>query len=388
MLFIKRAGFAFAFLVAGVNAISAQNADSTCAPITIRSDPAAVVQSCTQALATPDLTKEQRATLLFYRGRGHKALEQLTAAEADFNAGLALAPDNVGLNIFVGWVAFDRRDFDAFDRIVAKLLERFPNESAVHDLAGIAAEQRKDRDSALREYNKALELDPQSIMALDHRGHLYWRNSALRAALADYHALAVSKDRAIDDKYTYFNGLKISYRTYARLSEVQLIENFGHSEPTEKQLAEFVRVEPGPVSYGWWGVYCLRRSQFDCAQEKFEKALTYAPDFWFLHSRLSDTLLYMKQYDAALQSIDRAIALNPKSGPLHYQRALTLRELKRVDEAIKEAVASIHIEPAFMNRLGPNLIKLGYLQPEASGSNLVPMFDDALRACMLDERCW
>jgi tetratricopeptide (TPR) repeat protein len=388
MFFSKRAGFVAVVLATSLHAASAQDAGSACAPITIRSDPAAVVQACTQALAAADLTKQQRATLLFYRGRGHKALEHLSAAETDFNAGLALAPDHVGLNIFIGWDAFDRRDFDGFNRIVAKLLERFPNESAVHDLAGVAAEQRKDRDTALSEYNKALELDQQSVMALDHRGHLYWRNSALRAALADYHTLAVSKDRAVDDKYTYFNGLKISYRTNARLSEVQLLENFGHSEPTEKQLAEFVRVEPGAVSYGWWGVYCLRRSQLDCAQEKLEKALTYAPDFWFLHSRLSDTLLYKKQYDAALRSIDRAIALNPKSGPLHYQRALTLRELKRVDEAIKEAVASIHIEPAFMTRLGPDLIKLGYLQPETSGSNLVPMFDDALRACMLDERCW
>lgn len=388
MFLSKRAGFVAAFLVAGLRAASAQDAGSACAPITIRSDLAAVVQACTQALGAPDLTNEQRATLLFYRGRGHKALEHLSAAETDFRAGLALAPDNVGLNIFIGWVAFDRRDFDTFYRIVAKLLERFPNEASVHDLAGSAAEQRKDPPSALAEYNKALELDPGSIMALEHRGHLYWRYGALSEALADYRTIAASKDSAVDDKYSDFYGRKISYRTLARLNEVKLLENFGHTEPVEKQLAEFVRVEPSYVSYGWWGMYCLHRSQLDCAEEKFEKALTYAPDFWFLHSRLSDTLLYKKQYDASLRSIDRAIALNPKSGPLHYQRALTLRELKRVDEAIKEAVASIHIEPAFMKRLGPDLIKLGYLQPEASGSNLVPMFDDALRACMLDERCW
>jgi tetratricopeptide (TPR) repeat protein len=366
----------------------APGAGPACAPDTIRSEPAAVVQACTTALAAPDLTPQQRTTLLFYRGRGHKALNQLSDAETDFNAGLALAPEHVGLNIFVGWVAYDRHDIAALDRIVAGLLERFPNESAVHDLAGVAAEARKDPQAALVEYNKALALAPGSITALEHRGEMYWRHGALRAALADYRTIAASNNSAVDDKYGDFFGRKISYRTLARLNEVKLLENLGHTEPVEKQLAEFVRVEPGYVSYGWWGVYCLRRSQFDCAQQKFEKALTYAPDFWFLHSRLSDALLYQKQYDASLQSIDRAIALHPKSGPLHYQRALTLRELKRVDEAIQEAVASIHIEPAFMNSLGPDLIKLGYLQPEVSNANLVPMFDDALRACMLDERCW
>lgn len=386
--FFKAVVFVASALAAGVSTGLANDDPAGCVALTIRSEPAAVVRACTQALRAPDLTAPQRATLLLYRGRGYKALQRLDAAAADFAAGLELAPDDVALHVFLGWVAFDRKESAALARITTALAEKFPREASVHDFIGAAAVLRNDLATAFGEYSQALAIDPDNVMALDHRAHLFWRVHDYDHAIKDFAALAASKNPDADLKYSEFYGRKISLRTGARLGRVQLLENMGHTEAIEEALAEFARVEPSAVSYGWWGLFHHRRAQFDRAQAELEKALSYDPDFWFLHNLLGANLLYMHEYERALASFDRAIELNPKSGSSYWQRALTLRALKRTDEAMESAQHALDSEPAFIGRIGPQLVKLGYLQAETNGSDLAPMVHDAVRACMLDEKCW
>jgi len=390
MRLLQRPAIALSLLMFGLApSFAANEMASGCVPLTIHTRPADIVAACNAALAAPELTNEKRAEFLLARGRGYKAMRQLHAAIADFEAGIDLAPGNIELRIFRGWAAFDQRDFEALPLLVTYLLERHPDNAAVLDFAGAVAVVRGDARAAREAFDRALAIDPDLVMARDHRASLHWRANAYEAALADYELLANTSNPDADSKYSERRGRKIALRTLARLNRALIFEEMGDNERAEQAFADFAQVEPGAVAYGWWADFHQGRSQFARAQADLEKALSYEPDFWFLHNLAGINFFYLKDYERSVQFLARAIELNPDSGSSYWRRAMSLRELQRIDEAVADAQRAAQVDPEYFQRtVARRLTKAGYLPAGVNTRNAGTVVSDAVQACMLDERCW
>jgi hypothetical protein len=92
--------------------------------------------------------------------------------------------------------------------------------------------------------------------------------------------------------------------------------------------------------------------------------------------------------DAAAAAFGRAAILAPKLGYARWWNARGLRHIGRIEEATSEALAAVKVDRPFLIDKLEVLRKRGYLPETPTAPFNTALVEDAVRACMLDERCW
>lgn len=123
------------------------------------------IPACTKMIGKAGLAAQDRAMAYFYRGRGYQAMGRDAEAIADFDASLALVPDN----------------------------------PVVLNSRGLSNHNIGDYPTAIRDYDRAIAADPKRPFAYNNRGNTRYKMQDFAAALADY-------DRAIGLDPEYANA--------------------------------------------------------------------------------------------------------------------------------------------------------------------------------------
>ncbi len=371
-------------------ALSAAPVDWTgCAAPVFGADKRAAIAACTSVIERADLSDADRERALLTRGRAFHRDLNIDAAIRDFDEAIKLAPKDPEPLLRRASAAFYKNDYAAATDLARQALNLDAKNADAFDTLGTVAMVARDYDIAKADYDRAIELDPRSVVARFHRFQLLMDVGAQRESMKELDDLLAQNSDDLDKMFTEFRGKQVSYRTLARLERATMFEAMGRFEDSIKALDDLVRTDPGAISYGWRGWYYHNRSQFDRAIADIDKALTCDPNLAVLYNLQGQVYLYTKQYERAAASFTRSLELHIDTpGSSYWSRALALRALHRPDEAEKDAQAAVTADCCFLFRKSKTLIQLGYLQPTTANTDVALAVHDAVHACMLDERCW
>jgi len=192
-------------------------------------------------------------------------------------------------------------------------------------------------DSALNEFNRALEIDPGYAAAFAFLGRGYWEKykltkdqqwiSKMRDACersrqllpssatgnvclamldegtGNYEQAASEFQLALDSDPTYnfaYRGLASTY------------EHLGRMELAEQTYKKAIQSHPESASnYTWLGSLYAQEARYNQAADQYKKAVTIAPDGAPYWSSLGGTYLLAGKYPEAEYSLEKAISLEP-----------------------------------------------------------------------------
>lgn len=225
---------------------------------------------------------------------------------------------------------------------------------------GISRFNKLDFDSALEDFNKAIELDPKSVHAYHYRGAAYAHKERYDLAIKDY-------DKAIELDPKFVTPYSDKGLAYYRAGD------YGRAiEETNKAL----EINPGAgFVYLRRGMIYQAKGDTEQAEKDYDKAVS-------LDSRLKSGVeqikrsgglmpsLYNKEdikdpasaqgyyvrgvsrfnkgdFSAALEDFNRAVEMDPKNAQYRFYRGAVYANTNKHDLAIKEYDGIIEIAPAF-----------------------------------------
>jgi tetratricopeptide (TPR) repeat protein len=210
---------------------------------------------------------------------------RLAEAERLYRQILAVQPDHLESLHLLSVVSYQRGDYEEALRQADRALEINRDSGLVWNQRGLALQRLKRFDDALMSYDRAIMLSPEHAEALCNRG----------AALYD-------------------------------------LKRFDEAVPSyDRALAVWPRYAE---AFCYRGAALRHLKRLEEALASCDSALAIQPNYGDAHSTRGDVLFGLRRYDEAVASYDAAIALGVESVELHYVRADALRELKRYDEAL------------------------------------------------------
>ena len=223
------------------------------------------------------------------------------------------APAYIGLAETYGFMAYSRRAdpveaWNKSEAFLAKALELDPNSSLAHTLMGMVKFQyRCDRAGAEKELQRALDLNPGDMKAVDYRS---------------YYLLGTGRvDEAIAAKKKVLERDPVSVVTGAEL-----------------------------------GMYFVDAGRYDDAIQQLQKTLELDPSFPPALTRLAYAYAEQQKYEQAAIFLKKAIALDKSPGKLGtlgdvYARWGKTQEALEVVEQLKEMSKKRYVSPEFMARI-------------------------------------
>ncbi|MBO0763296.1 MAG: tetratricopeptide repeat protein [Hyphomicrobiaceae bacterium] len=274
----------------------------------ITQPPLQIVRACSTVLRD----QPSNAAALAQRGQAWALLGDNASAFRDFNAAIAIDPNNgfalsrrAALQANGGNQAAVQADIDRINALA-------PRDASDFDARGIARALRRDHNGAIAEYSAGLKDNPIDPTLLVNRAASYMALRNVAAAMADY----------------------------AKLAEAHPNYAFGHH----------VR-----------GRALTEQKQFDQAAAAHDRAIQLDPDrpqFYvergrtYLEQARSYLVIGSNQLRMALADLDKAIAMNPALAPAHYTRGVVHLELRDPDKAIADLSTAVALSRRFAPAYG------------------------------------
>ena len=197
--------------------------------------------------------------------------------------------------------------------------------------AGNAAYKKRDFDTAIANYDKAIELDPEDVSFLNNRAAANLEKGDLDACIADCES-AIEKGRSIRADYTIIakamtrkgnalvkqGKLEAAIDTYQRsLTEHRTADTLKRLNDTEKALKDAATAAYlDPVK----------------GEEARERGNAFFKD---------------QKFPEAVKEYSEAIARNPNDHKAYSNRSASYTKLAAFNEALKDAEKCIELEPTF-----------------------------------------
>ncbi|SDD64191.1 Predicted O-linked N-acetylglucosamine transferase, SPINDLY family [Sphingomonas sp. YR710] len=254
---------------------------------------------------------------------------------------------------------------DALNQL-SLLIEAYPAEADLHNLAGAAYAGTGQFEAAVGSYDRAIALAPDHAEAWSNRGIVLQRLQRLDAALGSYDkaiALNPAAAEAHSNRGIVLKQLRrlaeavVSHDEAIRLKpgSAEAHYNRGNAlhdlQRLEEAVASYdaaIRIKPDYV-LAWSNrgnaLKALRR--LDEALASYDAAIRLRPDFAVAHSNRGVALLGLERFEEALDSCMAAVGLQPDSADIHYNAANVLQEMQRPEDAIAHYDAAILLRPGF-----------------------------------------
>ncbi|MEV0092592.1 tetratricopeptide repeat protein [Streptomyces sp. NPDC050738] len=262
------------------------------------SDEQGIVRVLTLVLTRAELDRAGRVLTLMVRGRELRELGETDRALRDYDAALALSPD----------------------------------ESRAHFGRAMTRKRMRDLAGALPDFDRAVELGPDTEWFFAERGDLHWQADRNEAAIADLdRALELEPDTA----------WSLAIRGAAK-------DDLGRKEDALADLDRSLEVDPDYV----WAL--VRRSDIRLALDDndgcladLDRAFALSPDSKWVASERGDTYRILGRYEEALVELDRALALDPQYAPVLAARGVSLHKLGRPTEALDSLDRAVELAPDY-----------------------------------------
>jgi tetratricopeptide (TPR) repeat protein len=209
-------------------------------------------------------------------------------------------------------------------------LASVPNDEVAYYQRAVALFEMGKTDDAMTDLNKALEIDPGYLAALEKRAQVHNWNEDYERAIADTSAVIASD-----------NNRPIAYyrRAYAQWGSDKLQEALADYSRALTLLPDF------SAAYSERSNVLADLGRFEEAHRDIKKALEFAPEIAINHRRLAYVLETEGKYQEALAAYDKAIALDPKDGWGFEGRGWAYLALERWAEALSDCTETLRLMP-------------------------------------------
>lgn len=357
------------------------------APPAQPADAPAIIEAC-NAILQANPPDAERADLLMKRGRAFKRAGKLTEAAADPDEAIKLAPRDPAMRQWRAWIAIDSRDYQYAAALAEQALSLRPDSAPAYDLIGTVAAETGNLAGAREAFNKAVDVDPGNVHARYSRYYLYRNVGAQREQLSELDALLALKSPELDAATEKVERKAVPLRVKLRLQRAALLEAMGRDRDAAKAYDDFVRDEPGAVSYGYRATYRHRHEDNTRALEDIDDGLKDDRQFAYLHMEKGFIFNSMKRYDEAVAAFTHALEIYPPSGAALWGRAMARRALDQQKLAVVDAQVALVVDRNFLMFKAQQLMKRGYLPESADEKDVLDAVKDAAQACMIDTGCW
>ena len=193
-----------------------------------------------------------------------------------------------------------------------------PQDPVFYNDRGISYKEKGELDRALKDFNKALELNPDFAEAHNNRGKVYRNMGDLSKAFDDYNtAIQLNPDFA-----EAHNNRGVAYGIKGRVDEA--IEDFNTAIGLNSAFAD---------AYCNRGNAYLLKGEIDKAIEDYSRSIKHAPKDAMSYSNRSVAYLRKGEFDKTIEDASEAIALDEKCSNAYYNRAEAWLRLKEWDKA-------------------------------------------------------
>ncbi|MGA5205149.1 tetratricopeptide repeat protein [Streptomyces variegatus] len=200
---------------------------------------------------------------------------------------------------------------------------------------------------ALTEYDRAIDLDPESAVA-------YRNRSGIRGDLGDHDGAIADLDRAValEPGNAWYVALRGEHHRIA-----------GHDAEAIRDLTEAIRLDPA-LGFAWAsrGATHERAGDPDAALADLGRALDLDPDYAWAFARRARVWRALGDPRRRLADLDRALTLSPDWPWARCERGDALRVAGRDEEAVADLDIALTLDPAYTSAYasrGASLARLG-----------------------------
>jgi tetratricopeptide (TPR) repeat protein len=177
-------------------------------------------------------------------------------------------------------------------------------------LRGDAYGKKPEQGAALKDYDQAIRLDPENVLALINRSSIYQSQKKHDLALAD-----LKKALAVDPK----NATAWAYQG----------DNYYYAGKEQDAI------------------------------NSFAQAIKYAPDWMWPYNDRGELYADRNQFDLALKDFDDVVRVSPTYAMGWNNRCRIRMILNRLEEALSDCEQALKISPTFVN----HMVKSGNVTP-------------------------
>jgi serine/threonine-protein kinase len=190
-------------------------------------------------------------------------------------------------------------------------------------------------ESAIAEFNLAVQIDPKYALAYAGLGEAFWRKYQLmkqpewasHAEVACEHAIALRSDEASGHSCLglVYNGTgkyENAVEQYKQATELEPTDDRGYSglaiayerlgkpKEAEETFRHAISVRPNDwATYNWLGELYLKLGRFPEAAEMFQQVVSLTPDSFAGYGNEGSAYIYMGQYAKAVPLLQRSVAI-------------------------------------------------------------------------------
>ena len=190
-----------------------------------------------------------------------------------------------------------------------------------------------DFSGAIRDYDKAIELDPNYAAAYNNRGNSY-------ATLMQYERSIQNYDKAIElnpNDAAAYNNRGNSYH------------NLKQYERAIQDYHKAIELDPNDANaYYNRGNSYSNLKQYELAIQDYDKAIELAPNYALAYNNRGVSYHDLKQYERAIQDYNKAIELDPNYAAAYNNRGTSYHDLKQYDRAIQDYNKAIELKPGYI----------------------------------------
>lgn len=238
-----------------------------------------------------------------------------------------------------GKVFIDQRDYDAALENFNKAIDLNPNSADAYNWRGFTYAGLSNQQQALNDYDRAIELDPRLALAYSRRGVLRATNGDTQTGLADCNR-AIELD-ANDARNFVNRGL-----VYLELdNSSNALADFNKAIQVNPQLA---------IAYYNRAVIYRDAGEQQNALTDLNAAIDFDPKFPNAFQDRAEIRRELDDLQGADEDYGRAIELNPMLVDAYFERGLIRSELGNTEGALDDYSKVIELDPndavAYFNR--------------------------------------
>ena len=228
---------------------------------------------------------------------------QLDSAQKLYEEVLREEPNNFDALHLLGVLHTKRKNLTLAKRLIAKAIDIHPSSALFHYNYGIAQDDLKEHQDAIKSYDQAIALQPNFAGAFYNRGNSYQSLKQFDAAIANY-------DQAIALQPAYAQAFS------SRASALKELRQYDAAIASCKQA---IALNPKlAATYNNLGNILLKLKKTDDALVQYEHAISLQADYAEAYLNRGAALALLKKLDPALASYEKAIALKPHDAKAYF----------------------------------------------------------------------
>lgn len=195
-----------------------------------------------------------------------------------------------------------------------------PKVALAYTNRGVYYQGKEEFDLALKDFDRALEIDANHYQTLIDRGVIYFDRKEYASALEDFHKALTINPKA----FRAYNNRGLVFKNQKKFSEALLDFN------------RAIELRPDYMVYKNRGEVFSQIEQYDKALQDYKESIRLNPEFGMAYMRRGDVFMLLKRPQEALRDYSKGIELDPTVAEAYNNRGSAYCQLFRFDEALAD----------------------------------------------------